>query len=88
MRTTRWKKKRLSIIKRDNAHCQRCVIKYNIINNQSLTVHHIKPRNQYPELMFDDTNLITLCQTCNGQLGTSGELDFEFHMPDEHIPVL
>jgi 5-methylcytosine-specific restriction endonuclease McrA len=75
--TKRWKKIRSLIIKRDKGCCQRCLIKYGIINTKDLQVHHIKPRIDYPELMFDESNLITLCKTCNLQLGTSGELDFE-----------
>ncbi|WP_009968574.1 HNH endonuclease, partial [Bacillus subtilis] len=57
--------------------CQRCLIKYSIVNSSELQVHHIKPRIDYPELMFEESNLITLCKTCNLQLGTSGELDFK-----------
>lgn len=75
--TKRWKKLRSLIIKRDKGCCQRCLIKFGIVNTKELQVHHIKPRIDYPELMFDESNLITLCKTCNLQLGTSGELDFE-----------
>lgn len=75
--TARWRKLRSLIIKRDKGCCQRCLIKYGIVNTKDLQVHHIKPRIDYPELMFDESNLITLCKTCNLQLGTSGELDFE-----------
>lgn len=73
----RWKKLRSLIIKRDQGVCQRCLIKYGIINSNNLQVHHIKPRIEYPELMFEESNLITLCKTCNLQLGTSEKLDFK-----------
>jgi 5-methylcytosine-specific restriction endonuclease McrA len=76
LKTARWRKLRSLIIKRDNGCCQRCLIKYGIINTENLEVHHIKPRSEYPELMFEESNLITLCKTCNLQLGTNG-LDFE-----------
>lgn len=73
----RWRKLRSLIIKRDKGCCQRCLIKFNIINGENLQVHHIKPRIEYPELMFEESNLITVCKTCNLQLGTDGKLDFE-----------
>lgn len=75
--TQRWRNKRLEIIKRDNFLCQRCLLKYNILNSEQLTVHHIKSRKNYPELAFDNNNLICLCDTCNKQLGTKDKLDFE-----------
>lgn len=75
--SARWKKLRTLIIKRDKGLCQRCFIKYGIINGEDLQVHHIKPRVKYPELMFEESNLITLCRTCNLQLGTNEKLDFE-----------
>lgn len=75
--TYKWKKKRLQIIKRDNGLCQRCLIKYGILNSEDLEVHHIKSRKNYPELTFDDDNLLCLCSTCNLQLGTRDKLDFD-----------
>jgi 5-methylcytosine-specific restriction endonuclease McrA len=47
--SARWKKLRQKIILRDEAHCQRCKIKYNMITISSLQVHHIKPRINFPE---------------------------------------
>lgn len=74
--TVRWKKLRSLVIKRDHGHCQRCSIKYGIINTMNLQVHHIKPRIDFPDLMFEESNLLTLCKTCNLQIGLK-ELDFE-----------
>lgn len=74
--STRWKKLRSLIIKRDGGSCQRCKIKYGIINSDELQVHHIKPRINFPELIFEESNLLTLCKTCNLQIGLK-ELDFE-----------
>lgn len=74
--TVRWKKLRTLIISRDSGVCQRCLIKFGMINTENLQVHHIKPRIEFPELMFEESNLITVCKTCNLQLGLSG-LDFE-----------
>lgn len=80
--TKRWRDLRKVIINRDGGYCQRCFIKYNIIESDNLQVHHVKPRIKYPELMFEETNLITLCKTCNLNLGIEEELDFE---PNEKI---
>lgn len=78
MKTARWVKKRASIIEGDGHVCQRCLYKYGIITTDPLEVHHIKPRVKYPHLIFVDENLITLCRSCNLQLGIQEELDFEF----------
>lgn len=80
--TKRWRDLRKVIINRDGGYCQRCFIKYDIIETKNLQVHHIKPRIEYPELMFEETNLICICKTCNLQLGVDEELDFK---PNEKI---
>ncbi|MGX5541505.1 HNH endonuclease [Bacillus wiedmannii] len=81
----RWKRKtRPRIINRDDGLCQRCLIKYNIINSDDLQIHHIKSAVNHIELFFLDSNLITLCKTCNLQLGTKDELDFDYETPEEY----
>lgn len=89
LNTKRWKTLRKRIINRDNGICQRCFLKYEIINYENLQVHHIKPRIHYPELIFEENNLLTLCKTCNVQLDTK-ELDFDYEAPEdeEHIPII
>ncbi|WP_407707511.1 HNH endonuclease [Bacillus mycoides] len=87
MKTYRWKKLRQRIINRDY-FCQRCFYKYQIINTNELTVHHILSRHNHIELMFDEDNLMCLCATCNKQLGTKDKLDFEYEKPNEYIPIL
>jgi 5-methylcytosine-specific restriction protein A len=77
LKTTRWTKLRKHILKRDNYLCQRCLHKYGILNTKELEAHHIKSRKNYPELVFEESNIITVCKTCNLQLGTKDELDFE-----------
>lgn len=77
LNSKRWKKLRERIIKRDGGMCNRCWVELNIIETQNLQVHHIKPRSEYPELMYDPDNLITVCKTCNLALGTKGQLDWE-----------
>lgn len=87
LNSKRWKNLRSLIIQRDNSICQRCLAKKQVFNSTDLQVHHIKPRINYPELMFDEDNLITLCKTCNLEIGTRETLDFkkskddfEFHL--------
>lgn len=78
----RWQKFRLHIIERDNRICQRCFIKYGIINGEELQVHHIKSRINFPDLIYEEENVITTCKTCNLQLGTSDKLDFDWSPPE------
>lgn len=73
----RWRKFRKVIIQRDNGVCQRCLSMKGIFNSDKLEVHHIKPREKYPDLIFDEDNCITLCKTCNLELGVKEKLDFE-----------
>lgn len=82
LRSARWARKRKYIINRDEGICQRCYIKYGIINNEELQVHHIIARSTNADLMYEDSNLITLCGTCNRQLGTKNKLDFEWEPPN------
>ena len=52
---------RLNILKRDNYTCKECGSK------ERLQVHHIKSRKDYPELIMDENNCITLCITCHSK---------------------
>lgn len=76
LKTTRWTKLRKQVLQRDGYLCQRCLHKYNTLNSKELEGHHIRSRKNYPELVFDEQNIITLCKTCNLQLGTNDKLDF------------
>lgn len=77
LNSKRWKELRERTIKRDGGFCNRCWVLLNIMETSQLQVHHIKPRSEHPELMYDPDNLITVCKTCNLILGTRGELDWE-----------
>lgn len=77
LRTKRWHDLRTRIILADGGYCQRCFAKYGIYTYDFLEVHHIKPRINNPELIFDENNLVTLCHSCNAQLALN-ELDFGF----------
>lgn len=84
----KWWKLRDEIIKRDDGFCQRCYYKYNVLNDKRLEVHHIKSRKNYPELTFDKNNLITICRTCNAQLGTKDKLDFDWGVRNDDVIIL
>lgn len=85
--TSRYRRIRMEVIKRDGGFCQRCYKKFGIVNQGDLTVHHIKSREHYPELTYDKTNLITLCFDCNQQLGIKDKLDFEWVDYDNTIEL-
>ena len=64
-KTKAWKRKRLSILKRDKYLCQHC--KRYGRRRDATTVHHIKHYEDYPELGLVDSNLISLCSTCHNK---------------------
>lgn len=77
LHSRKWRKFRREIIQMDRGFCQRCLNQQGIYKHNDLEVHHIKPRDEYPELVFDEDNVITLCKSCNLELGMTG-LDFDW----------
>lgn len=81
-RTRYWKEKRQEILQRDNEKCQNCGLTQNQQRKQGKTdrgleVHHIKKRMSFPKderetegEAHKNSNLITLCTKCHGQLET------------------
>ena len=61
--TVAWKAKRKKILRRDGYMCQECR-RYGRIR-EATEVHHIKHADEYPELAFVDSNLISLCHACH-----------------------
>lgn len=61
-----WKELAKTILKRDNYKCKRCGANHN--KNNKLVVHHIKQWSKYPELRFEPTNLITICNICHKKI--------------------
>lgn len=55
-----YKKWRMDVFQRDNFECKGC----NKVGGY-LTAHHIKSFRFYPELRFDISNGITLCEECH-----------------------
>ena len=61
----KWKAKSKAILRRDNYECRECR-KYGRIRTAT-TVHHIKHVDEFPELAFDNDNLISLCSACHNK---------------------
>lgn len=57
-KTKRWKRKRVTILKRDEYLCRESSRFGKTV--AATTVHHIYPIDQYPELAFEDANLLSL----------------------------
>lgn len=80
----KWRNFRKQVIIADGGYCQRCFIVDGIYNYSRLEVHHIKPRSLYPELAFDEDNVVTLCKACNLNMGLDG-IDFEWSPENRKI---
>lgn len=65
-KTSKWKKKREKILMRDNYLCRECR-RYGRIK-QATTVHHIKHADKYPELFYENDNLVSLCDACHNKM--------------------
>ena len=65
-KATRWKRKQKKILKRDEYMCQWC--KRYGKKTEATTVHHIKHVDEYPELAYTDSNLISLCSACHNKV--------------------
>ena len=61
--SSKWKRKRKAILKRDGYECQDCK-RYGRIR-EATEVHHIKHLEDAPELAYDNDNLISLCKACH-----------------------
>lgn len=81
----KWRDFRKKVIIADHGMCQRCLIKFGRLNSYNLEVHHIAPRALAPELAFEEDNVVTLCKTCNLELGLNG-IDFDWS-PDNRKVV-
>ena len=55
----RWKAAKLACKERDDYRCVRCD------STEDLSVDHILPLSEYPELAFELENLQTLCRDCH-----------------------
>ena len=66
LRTRKWQSFAMGIKRRDGYECQECK-RYGRHNGNQLIVHHIKPREEHPELTYDASNCITLCIGCHNK---------------------
>ncbi|TDL34567.1 HNH endonuclease [Jeotgalibacillus sp. S-D1] len=64
--TSKWRKKRLIILKRDKFECQEC--KRYGKSTEALIVHHVNPLEFNPLLALINLNLLSLCKKCHGQM--------------------
>lgn len=65
-KTKQWKSLRDSILRRDGYMCQYC--KRYGKHVQADHVHHVLPREFYPEYRYTPWNLISLCKTCHNTM--------------------
>lgn len=63
--STRWKRKAEKIKRRDGYKCAWCRRYGKSI--PAVVVHHIKHADEWPELAYDDDNLVSLCQACHNK---------------------
>lgn len=64
LRTKRWRKFARSVMRRDGYECRKCA-RFGRHTGDNLIVHHVKPRDEYPELVFSPENCVTLCRRCH-----------------------
>ena len=65
-KTQRWERLREKILRRDEYRCQECK-RYGRLT-QGTTVHHIFPREDFPEIRWEPWNLTTLCAECHNAM--------------------
>jgi 5-methylcytosine-specific restriction endonuclease McrA len=59
--SNKWKRLKRSLFSISNK-CEYCG------STEKLTVHHIKPRSSNPELSFEPSNLVILCEKCHNHI--------------------
>jgi 5-methylcytosine-specific restriction endonuclease McrA len=65
-KSRRWRNKRKQILKRDNNECQLCKAKGQFSKGE--VVHHVKHLKDRPDLVLEDSNLMTVCNACHERL--------------------
>ena len=97
----RWRKKRQEILKRDHWECQRCLARirkaaetgeilqpgYRRVR-RAVCVHHILEVKDYPELAYDDDNLVSLCHRCHDEVHGRSVEDFKLYRYSRKKPLL
>ncbi len=62
----KWRHKAKQILRRDKYQCQLCK-RYGRLTEAKI-VHHKLELDEYPELAFDDNNLVSVCMKCHNKL--------------------
>lgn len=65
-KSTRWKRRRKQILRRDQYLCQECK-RYGRMT-EATTVHHIKELDDHPDLAMNEKNLQSLCAKCHNKM--------------------
>lgn len=63
--SAKWRRKSASIMRRDGFMCVQCK-RYGRCR-PAVVVHHIKHVDEYPELAYTDSNLVSLCAACHNK---------------------
>lgn len=63
IKSYKWRQLQQKILKRDNYKCSVC-------GGVARSVDHIKPRSKYPELMWNEDNLVAMCVSHNSSKGS------------------
>lgn len=86
--TEAWQRVRRLALARDGGMCQDCMQDFGSglksRPRRATLVHHIKPREDYPELALDLANLVSLCSVCHAarhpEKGQKGGKDEPKHL--------
>lgn len=66
--SVQYKEWREKVFKRDNYACQKCGVRCGEGSVIYLTAHHIKSFAKFPDLRFDISNGLTVCEDCHCKL--------------------
>ncbi len=61
-RSQKYRKLRKSLLEKHDYICQVCFKK-----KQKMTIHHIKHALDYPDLFYEPSNLLVVCNNCHKQ---------------------
>lgn len=65
-RSTAWKKKRASVLRRDQYRCTNCK-RFGKFRDAN-TAHHIFPAEFFPQYEWESWNLTSLCNQCHDRM--------------------
>jgi 5-methylcytosine-specific restriction enzyme A len=85
----RWRRPRTGlrdqILARDNYCCTRCG---RVELASRLHAHHKTPHRNNPQLFWNPSNLVTLCETCHNEQATPAErLGYSTELGSDGLPV-